>query len=151
MKALEIAAALCRTFEGLSLKPYLCPAGVPTIGFGSTLYEDGSKVTLDDPAITPDRAEALLILTLGRDYLPGVIKASPGLLAHPGRLGAMVDFAYNCGVPRYRASTLRKRIDSEDWIGAKDECMKWNRGGGRVLAGLTRRRAAECALFGAGV
>lgn len=147
MNSLEVASALCRTFEGLYLKPYMCPAGVPTIGIGSTVYEDGTKVKLTDPPITAERAEALLQLTLLRDYLPGVIKASPILLKYPNRLGAMVDFAYNCGVPRYRASTMRKRIDAEDWEGAQEECLKWNRGGGRVLPGLTRRCKARAALL----
>jgi lysozyme len=147
-EALEITAALCRTFEGLYLKPYLCPAGVPTIGIGSTLYEDGTRVTLQDPPITAERAEFLLQLTLRRDYLPGVVKASPGLLKSASRLGAIVDFAYNAGVPRYRASTMRKRIDAEDWEGAKVECLRWNKGGGRVLPGLTKRCQARAALLG---
>ena len=146
-EALEITAALCRTFEGLYLKPYLCPALVPTIGVGSTLYEDGTKVTLQDAPITAERAEAILKLTLARDYLPGVVKASPGLLKSASRLGAIVDFAYNCGVPRYRASTLRKRVDSEDWPGARIEIQKWCRGGGRELRGLKLRRTAEAALI----
>lgn len=147
MNALEITSALCRTFEGLYLKPYLCPAGVPTIGIGSTLYEDGTPVKLTDPPITAEHAEFLLQLTLRRDYLPGVLKASPGLLNYPQRLGAIVDFAYNAGVPRYRASTLRKRIDAENWAAAQVECMKWNRGGGRVLPGLTRRCQARALLL----
>jgi lysozyme len=146
-EALEITAALCRTFEGLYLKPYLCPALVPTIGIGSTLYEDGTKVTLQDAPITAERAEAILKLTLARDYLPGVVKASPGLLKSASRLGAIVDFAYNCGVPRYRASTLRKRVDSEDWPGARFEIKKWCRGGGKELRGLKLRRTAEAALI----
>ena len=146
-EALEITAALCRTFEGLYLKPYLCPAGVQTIGIGSTLYEDGTKVTLQDAPITAERAEAILKLTLARDYLPGVVKASPGLLKSASRLGAIVDFAYNCGVPRYRASTLRKRVDSEDWPGARFEIKKWCRGGGKELRGLKLRRTAEAALI----
>jgi len=148
MNALEVASALCRTFEGLYLKPYLCPAGVPTIGIGSTLYEDGTRVTLSDLPITAKRAEFLLQLTLKRDYLPGVLKASPSLAKYPNRLGAMVDFAYNVGVPRYRASTLRKRIDEGDWTGAKVECLKWNRGGGKVLPGLTKRCQARALLIG---
>jgi lysozyme len=148
MTALELTSALCRTFEGLYLKPYLCPAGVPTIGIGSTLYEDGRKVTLADPPITALYAEFLLQLTLRRDYLPGVIKASPVLLRYPNKLGAIMDFAYNCGVPRYRASTLKKRVDAEDWAGAQVECLKWNKGGGRILPGLTKRCQARAALLG---
>ena len=147
MNALGITSALCRTFEGLRLKPYRCPAGIWTIGIGSTRYEDGTPVKQTDPPITAERAESLLQLTLRRDYLPGVIKASPVLLKYPNRLAAVVDFAYNCGVPRYRASTMRKRIDAEDWVGAQAECLKWNKGGGKVLPGLTRRCQARAALL----
>lgn len=148
MKALEIASALCRTFEGLKLKPYICPAGYPTIGYGSTRYEDGRLVTLQDTPITPERAETLLQITLGRDYLPGVLKASPALIKRPEALGALVDFAYNCGVPRYRASTLRRCVDAEDWQAAKYQLMKWVNGGGKVLPGLVARRVAEGKLLG---
>ena len=57
---LDIAVELCKHFEGLKLKPYICPAGVPTVGYGSTFYEDGRRVSMDDPAITQQRAEELL-------------------------------------------------------------------------------------------
>lgn len=147
--ALRLAADLCRRFEGLSLKPYPCPAGIPTIGYGSTRYADGRAVTLRDASITQAQAEDLLLLTLRRDYLPGVLKASPGLAARPGVLAAVVDFAYNLGLGHYEGSTLRKSIDAGDWAGAKVELGKWVRGGGRVLPGLVVRRAAEAALIGA--
>jgi lysozyme len=146
-EALEIAASLCRTFEGLILKPYMCPAGVPTIGYGSTRYANGKLVTLTDPKITKEEANHLLLVTLKRDYYSGVVKLSPNLLNYPSKLGAIVDFAYNCGVPRYRSSTLRKCINREDWAGAKIQLMKWTRGGGRVLPGLVRRRQAEALLL----
>jgi len=145
--ALDIALALCRTFEGLRNRPYLCPAGIPTIGYGSTCYADGTLVSLSDPPLTASDAEALLLLTLGRDYLPGVLKASPGLAAYPTKLGALTDFAYNCGVPRYRASTLRLCVDKQDWAGAGHQLMKWTRGGGRVLPGLVARRKAEASML----
>lgn len=146
-EAVFLASAICRTFEGLFLKPYLCPALVATIGIGSTRYEDGKRVTLQDPAITPERAERLLQVTLVRDYLPGVLKASPGLLKYPRKLAAILDFAYNCGAAQYRASTLRKRVDAEDWEGAVVEIKKWNKGGGRVLPGLTKRRNVGAKLL----
>ena len=146
-EALEIVAGLCRTFEGCRLKPYICPAGIPTIGFGSTMYANGRLVTMADPAITLDEANTLLMVTLKRDYYAGVVKLSPGLLKYPRRLAAIVDFAYNCGVPRYRSSTLRKCIDREDWEEAKTQIMKWTRGGGKVLPGLVRRRQAEALLL----
>ncbi len=146
-ESVEVAAGLCRPFEGLRLKPYICPAGYPTIGYGTVYKPDGTKVTMDDPPITKETAEEWLVHELRNNYVAGVLKASPHLAAHPKVLGALGDFAYNLGVPRYRASTLRRKIAEKDWDGAKDELMKWTRGGGRVLPGLLRRRQAECALL----
>lgn len=146
-EAVAVAAALCRPFEGLSLKPYICPAGYPTIGYGTVWKPDGSKVTMGEPPISKETAEAWLVHELRHNYLAGVAKASPGLLKNPRALGAMADFAYNLGVARYRASTLRRRVDAEDWAGAREQLALWVRGGGRVLPGLVRRRAAEAALL----
>jgi lysozyme len=146
-EAVEVAAALCRPFEGLRLQPYICPAGYPTIGYGTVWKPDGSKVTMEHAPISKETAEAWLVHELRHNYLAGVLKASPGLLARPRALGAMTDFAYNLGVARYRASTLRKRVDDGDWEDAKAQLMLWTRGGGRVLPGLVRRRAAEAALL----
>lgn len=146
-QALEISAGLCRPFEGLRLRPYLCPAGYPTQGYGTVNKPDGTQVQLTDPPITRETAEEWLRHELAHTYLPGVLKASPHLISRPAALGALTDFAYNCGVPRYRASTLRRRVDACDWAGAKAELMKWTRGGGRVLPGLVRRRQAEAALL----
>lgn len=73
----------------------------------------------------------------------GVLKASPQLIAYPKALGALTDFAYNLGVPRYRSSTLRRKINEEDWEAASEELMRWVRGGGKVLRGLVLRRKAE--------
>ena len=146
-EALNLAAGLCRQFEGLRLTPYLCPAGIPTIGYGSTRYTDGRAVTLQDRPITAAQADDLLLLTLRRDYLAGVLKASPGLADKPRSLAAIVDFAYNLGVTKYEGSTLRKRVDAGDWPGARAELAKWVRGGGQVLPGLVARRAAEAKLM----
>jgi lysozyme len=147
-EALDIAAVLCRKFEGLRLRPYLCFAGYPTIGYGTVNKPDGTKVSMDDPPISKETAEDWLMQELAATYLPGVLRASPGLLGHPQTLGALTDFAYNLGVPRYRSSTLRKRIDAQDWAGAKQELSRWVYGGGKKLPGLIRRRAAEAALLG---
>ena len=142
-----MAATLCRPFEGLRLQPYICPAGYPTIGYGTVFKPDGTKVTMDHPPISKETAEAWLVSELRHNYLAGVLKASPGLLAHPRALGAMTDFAYNLGVGRYRSSTLRRRVEAQDWEGAKEQLMLWVRGGGKVLPGLVRRRKAEAKLL----
>ncbi len=146
-EAVEVAAALCRPFEGLKLQPYICPAGYPTIGYGTVWKPDGSKVTMEHPPIDKATAEAWLMHELRHNYMPGVLRASPGLLARPKALGAMTDFAYNLGVARYRGSTLCKRVNTQDWSGAKEQLALWVRGGGRVLPGLVKRRAAEAALL----
>jgi lysozyme len=146
-EAVEVAAALCRPFEGLRLKPYICPAGYPTIGYGTVYKPDGTKVTMEDQPITKETAEEWLLHELRHNYLAGVLKASPALITNPRALGAMADFAYNLGVARYRGSTLRRKVDAQDWEAAKDELMKWVRGGGKVLPGLVKRRKAECALI----
>jgi len=150
---LDLAAELCRRFEGFKAKPYLCPAGIPTIGYGSTYYADGRKVTLADPPIDEPAARALLLAELVHTFAPGVIRQCPGLLALAlssgdwGKLNAIVDFAYNLGVGRLQTSTLRRKINAQDWEGAREQLMVWTRGGGRVLPGLVKRREAEKALM----
>ena len=144
--AVEIAAALCRRFEGLHLRPYLCPAGVPTIGYGATYYEDGTRVTLSDPPIPRQRAEELLLWHIENVYLPAVLKLCPGADT-PERLAALIDFAFNLGVGNLRTSTLRKRVSAKRWDDVRTELMKWIKAGGRELRGLVKRREAECALI----
>lgn len=146
-KAVEIAASLCRPFEGLRLHPYICPAGYWTIGYGTVYKPDGTRVTQDHPPITKEVAEEWLMHELKTNYLPGVLKASPTLITNPRVLGSLTDFAYNLGVGRYRASTLKKRVDEQDWAGAQEQLMRWVYGGGKVLPGLVRRRQAECVFF----
>lgn len=144
--ALELAAAMCSRWEGLYLNPYLCPAGVATIGKGSTHYENGTVVTLHDPAITPERADALLMHELKYECLPAVLLYCPQVDTAE-RLAALLDFTYNLGSGRLKTSTMRKKINAGKWSDVPRELMKWNKGGGVVLPGLTKRRQAECALI----
>lgn len=144
MDAVSIAATLARRFEGLHLTPYLCPAGVATIGYGATYYEDGTRVQLGDPAITRARAESLLLLMVKKVYLPAVIRLCPAILHEaPGRVAALIDFTFNLGSGNLKASTLRKRVNAGAWDQVPTELRKWNKAGGRVLRGLTIRREAE--------
>ena len=81
-------------------------------------------------------------------FYVGLCKLSPTFSkAAPRRIASVTSWAYNCGLGNYRISTFKKRIDANDWDGAAQECMKWNKAAGRVLPGLTRRRAAEAALM----
>ena len=144
---LDLAAELCRRFEGFRSNPYLCPAGIPTIGYGSTYYASGTKVSLTDAPISKEEADALLMYELRHTYLPGVLRNCPILATHPRRLNSVVDFAYNLGVGRLQTSTLRRKINAQNWEEAKEQLMLWTRGGGKVLPGLVKRRQAECALM----
>lgn len=146
MTALALAAALARRFEGLYLRPYLCPAGVPTIGYGATYYEDGTRVQLTDPPITRERAEALLLHHVRTVYLPAVHIMCPAIDT-PERAAALIDFAFNLGTGKLNSSTLRRKVNANDWSGAKVELMKWIRANGRVLRGLLLRRQAEAELM----
>jgi len=146
MNPVDIAVALARRFEGCYLRPYLCPAGVPTIGYGATYYEDGTRVTLFDAPIARERAESLLLWMVRTRYLPVVVRLCPGIDS-PERLAAIIDFTFNLGAGSLQASTLRRRINAGRWDDVPGELRKWIKGGGRVLAGLVKRREAEVALL----
>lgn len=145
--ALRTAVALCKKFEGLYLKPYICPAGVPTIGYGTVWKPDGTKVTLDDTPIAPEVAELWLIKQLERECLPTAIKHTPSLIANEEALGAIADFIYNLGASRYKTSTLRRRLNEQNWEEAQHEIRRWVRANGRILKGLQLRREAEAELL----
>lgn len=145
-QAVELAAELARRFEQLRLRPYLCPAGIPTIGYGATYYEDGRLVTLSDPPLTRKRAEELLQWMIRARYMPAVIRLCPRI-DREGRLAAIVDFAFNCGINALRASTLRKRVNADQWDDVPRQLRRWTQGGGKRLRGLALRREAEIALL----
>lgn len=144
-EAVPTAKRLCVRFEGVRLRPYLCPAGVATIGIGNITYEDGRAVTLKDPPITAERAEAMNEGSLRAVYLPGTLGHCPGLRGDG--LAAIGDFAYNLGLTRLAGSTLKRKLNAKDWTGARRELAKWVRGGGKVLPGLVARRQVEAELL----
>lgn len=157
---LDIATELCKRFEGLHrvgadglIYPYICPAGYPTQGYGTVWRPDGRKVTMQDPPITRETALEWLVTELLNKYAPGTIRQCPGLLVLAVQSGdwrtlnAIVDFSYNLGVGRLQTSTLRRKLNEQDWEGAKEQLKLWVRGGGRVLPGLVRRREAEIRLL----
>lgn len=139
---------LIKEFEGFRGKAYLCPAGVPTIGYGTT-----KGVTPDDVrrgrTITRAQAEKLLLQDL-QVYADGV-DAALVVPANQHQFDACVSFAYNCGVPGFRGSSVCKAHNRGDHQAAARAFALWNKAtvkGKKVeLAGLTRRRAAEAALY----
>lgn len=137
---MPLALDLIRKFEGCRLSAYVDAVGVVTIGWGET-----EGVRMGD-RWTQERAD----LTLKRrvlSFMNDVLEICPALEDRPKCLAAVSSFVYNVGLANFRKSTLRKKIDAGNWTGAADEFPRWNRAGGRVLKGLTRRRNAERALF----
>lgn len=136
---------LVESFEGCILHPYLDSVKVPTIGIGTTVYPDGKKVTMKDPTISKDQAYAFLKSHMDKDCV--AVEQMVKVLINDNQFAALVSFAYNVGTTALAASTLLKRINAGDFTKAADEFLKWDHAGGVVLAGLTRRRQAERALF----
>ena len=147
MSDISAAVKLIKEFEGFKSQPYLCPAGIPTIGYGSTYYKDGRKVTLKDQPISEKDASALLEQIVTKDILPQVTRICPVLEKNNNALNAVIDFCYNMGVGKFKSSTLAIMINAEDWPKAKEQLMRWVHSDGEVLSGLVRRRTAEAALL----
>ena len=147
MKSTTNATDIIKEFESLRLIPYLCPRGIPTIGFGSTYYEDGVKVKLDDKPISKDRAEELLINTVNTFDKQVSSLISKNITLNQNQFDAIVSFAFNIGIGNFTTSTLLKKINKSDFTGASEEFKRWNKSGGVELAGLTRRRKTEKELF----
>lgn len=144
--ALELTLKICIEHEGFSAEPYLCPAKVPTIGYGLTRYSNGKRVTMQDKPISKEYA-----LSETKAFLAGfqqsVLNYCPDIKT-TGLLAACTDLAYNIGANAFGSSTLRKVInEGGDNAAIAEQFRRWNKGGGKVLAGLVRRREEEIALF----
>ena len=140
---LPAALEIIKEFEGCRLEAYLCPAGVPTIGWGST-----AGVKLGD-RISQARADELLSDDVQARYLR-LVELLPMIRQWPGnRVAALVSWAYNVGLRAVQDSTLRKRLVAGEppTKVVSEELPRWDKAAGKPLAGLTRRRAAEVALF----
>lgn len=136
---------LIKRFEGLKLKAYLCPSNKPTIGWGSTFYEDGSKVKLGD-VITIDRADKLLIHTVAE--FEKQVDAAVTSTINANQLGALTSFAFNVGMGNFRRSTFLRLVNANPNNPAiRQEFMKWTRANNKVLKGLVTRRQAEADLY----
>ncbi len=145
MKLNKEGADLIKEFEGCKLKSYQCSAKKWTIGFGNTFYEDGSPV-LPGHAISKEKADQLFDL-ISDEFASKVAKLVPSHI-NPNQFGALVSFAYNCGIVNLQKSTLLKKvIANHNDPSIRAEFLKWNKAGGKVLAGLTRRREAEANLY----
>ena len=140
MKTGDKGIALIKSFEGLELTSYKCPAGVWTVGYGHTRADVTPRRTISEV-----EADALLRADLER-FERAVAKHTAGH-ATQDQFDALVSFAFNLGGEALKTSTLLRKHNEGDYAGAAAQFARWNRAGGRVLAGLTRRRLAEAKLY----
>lgn len=130
------AKKLIAKFEGCQLKAYKCPAGKWTIGYGHTKGVKAGDVW------TQKQADEALTKEI-EEYGKGVLQACPSLAETPNRLAACISLAYNIGTGAFCRSTLVKKLNAKDYAGACEEIRRWNKAGGKVLPGLTKRREKE--------
>jgi lysozyme len=136
---------LIKKYEGLRLSSYLCPAGVPTIGYGSTRHANGKKVLLGEKLTGEKEATQLLLSTLD-PFEAAVNKHLPNL--NQCQFDALVSFSYNVGTGALVKSTLLKKAKANSADPSiLDEFLRWNKAGGKVLSGLTNRRREEANLY----
>lgn len=144
MQTSDKGIALLKEFEGCKLTAYQDSVGVWTIGYGWTQPVDGKPIRAG-MTINQETAERLLKTGLV-SYESDVSRLVKVGLTQ-GQFDAMVSFTYNLGARSLSTSTLLRKLNAGDYAGAADEFLRWNKAGGKVLNGLTRRREAERALF----
>lgn len=146
MNISENGISLIKYFEGFCPKPYKCPAGIPTIGFGATFYLDGTKVQMTDKPIT--EADATLLLKNMVKQFEDQVNSFLTAELNQNQYDALISLAYNIGWNALRKSTLIKLINQDpNADGLEAAWMKWVHGGGRKLPGLVTRRKAEITLY----
>lgn len=144
MKINKETLNLIKEFEGCELKAYKDAVGVWTIGYGHTAAA-GNPKPVSGMVITAKQAEDLLLKDMVK--YENAVKKYVKVALNDNQYGALVSFTYNLGEGNFSKSTLLKKVNAKDFAGAAKEFAKWNKAGGKVLNGLTRRRAAEAALF----
>lgn len=145
----KTAIELAKRFEGFHrvpradpgrAHPYICPAGYWTIGYGHLCDPK-------HPPIGATEAEVYLARDLHTALAASLLYCPVLATEREGRLAAIVDFTFNLGAGRLQTSTLRRRINQQDWSSAALELRRWVYGGGTILPGLVTRRDAEIALL----
>lgn len=142
---------IIKKYEGFRSKPYLCPAGYATIGYGNRFYPDGREVTLNDEPISEERACFLLDKHIQKEVNPLISKYVKTPL-NINQKASLQSFVYNLGLRAFRnanntKTTLQKCLECDDFVGVAEQMKRFIRAGGKVLPGLVNRRAEEAALF----
>lgn len=140
-----------QSFEKCSLNPYIDDVGVATIGWGNTFYPNNKKVTIKDSAITQVLADELFN-TILLSFEKGVNFLLGKTVVNQNQYDALISFSYNVGMKNLGISTLLKKVllNPSD-ASIPGEFLKWNKGGGKVLRGLTIRRTAESNIYLGGI
>ena len=160
-KVLELVEELAKPFESCSLESYWDCAGFPTNGWGNLLSRETKKMLMKRlqltaaqadmwlketyPDITQDEADAKFLINLNKAYTS--VKRLVKIQLSAEQLAALTDFTFNCGGGNLQISTLLKLVNRGELLDASKEFKKWNKAGGIVYRGLTRRRNAEYNLF----
>lgn len=145
MKTSDNGKELIKKYEEFSSTPYLCPAKVPTIGYGATYYPNDKAVTLKDTPITEKQADEMLSFMLVK--YENAVSRYVSVPLTQNQFDALVSFCYNVGQSNLLSSTLLKKLNNKDYEGASNEFLKWNKSGGKVLQGLVNRRKDEREVF----
>ncbi len=136
---------IIRHYEGYYKTPYRCSSGIPTIGFGTCFYPDNTRVTMDDKPISREEASELLVYGLrsAENAVARMVRTSLNL----NQFSSLVSLVYNIGSGRFMSSTIRSKLNRQDYTGARNEFWKWRRSNGRIMRGLVLRRRDEAKLF----
>ena len=166
MKTSEAGLHLMHKFEGYKNKPYLCPAHIWTVGWGTVIYQEQIRLPMvrvpdkhtpmirkemplkpeDNRVWSKEEINELFRVDV-ESFERGVLRLVPGVVSRQGSFDALVSISYNFGLGNLQRSTIRMRANRGDWEGAADAFRVWTKGGGKVLPGLVKRREAEIALF----
>ena len=136
---------IIKKYEGFSSSVYICPAGRPTIGYGSTWDRTGDPVTPEHPDITIEDAERLLRQEVA--HVEIALKRLVKVGITENMFSALASFVYNVGSGAFQRSTMRMILYRKTYEGCVKEFPKWRMGGGKVLPGLVKRRKEEVSLF----
>jgi lysozyme len=143
--------------EGVRVKPYRCPALIWTVGVGHVIDQAHIKVPIEerktlpipsgwDRTLSMDEVNAILAKDL-ETFERGVLRLAPNLAGRQGKFDACVSFSFNVGLGNFQRSTIRMKIQREEWDAAADAFLMWTKAGGKELPGLVKRRKGERALF----
>lgn len=157
MKVSDKLIEMIKHDEGVRVKPYRCPAFLWTVGVGHVIDQSHIKIPLEerktlsipagwDRTLSMDEVNAILAKDL-ENFERGVLRLAPNLAGHQSKFDACVSFSFNVGLGNFQRSTIRMKIQREEWEAAADSFLQWTKAGGKELPGLVKRRKGERALF----